>query len=71
MEGDDPYSLGAFEVQQVNCSLSSGTFALTFRDKTTASIAYDASAATVKAALEALTRWGHPAGALPVPHSPV
>lgn len=39
-------------------SSSGGTFTLTFQGETTAAIAYNASAATVKAALEALTTIG-------------
>lgn len=58
MEGDDPYNPGQFEVQQVNCSLSSDSFTLTFRGETTAAVAYDASASAVESALEATTRWG-------------
>ncbi|GMH92357.1 hypothetical protein TrST_g2898 [Triparma strigata] len=52
--GDDPSTPGVNEKQTVSCTLTTGSFTLTFRDKTTASIAYDATAATVKAALEAL-----------------
>ncbi|ETV66968.1 hypothetical protein H257_16764 [Aphanomyces astaci] len=53
--GDDPNTyLDVQEVQQVQCIASGGSFTLTFREQTTASIAWNANLATVKQALEAL-----------------
>ena len=46
--------VGDLEVQEVTCSASSGTFQLSFDGFTTDTIAYNADAATVKAALEDL-----------------
>ena len=43
-----------FEVQTLTCIGTSGTFTLTFRAYTTSALAFDATAATVRAALEAL-----------------
>jgi len=47
-----------FEKQTLTCTATSGTFQLTFRGQTTASIAYDASASGVETALEALSTVG-------------
>lgn len=52
------------EVQQIAISATSGNYTLTYAGQTTANIAYNASAATVLAALEALSNI--PAGALRV-----
>jgi len=52
--GDDPDTPGVNEVQRVDCTATTGTFTLTFRDLVTSAIAFDATAATVKSALEAL-----------------
>lgn len=54
--GDDPKSSAtkAHEVQNVTCGATSGTFTLTFRQTSSTAIAYDANAATVTAALEAM-----------------
>ena len=53
--GDDPRTRGGlYEIQTATCTATSGTFTLTFRSKTTAAIAYDASAYTVMNALWAL-----------------
>src|SRR5690606_2536780 len=50
---------GKDEVQKVTVSdATGGTFTLTFGGKTTAPIAYDGTAATVQAALEALSTIG-------------
>ena len=46
------------EVQTVTVTATGGTFTLTFSSQTTAAIAYDASAAAVKSALEALSNIG-------------
>ena len=57
--GDDPGTTGqAFETQQLSCESTGGAFALTFRRATTAPIAYDAGAAALEAALEALATVG-------------
>jgi hypothetical protein len=49
------YSTAVNEVQTVTLAgATGGTFKLTFRDETTANIAYNASSATVESALEAL-----------------
>lgn len=55
-----PFPSGANEVQRitVNGSPSQGTFTLTYDGQTTDPIAYNASAATVDAALEALSNIG-------------
>ncbi|CAB1097259.1 unnamed protein product [Ectocarpus sp. CCAP 1310/34] len=46
--GDDPRTTpGEFEVQTVACTLSSGSFTITFRDATTEAIAFDATTAEV------------------------
>jgi hypothetical protein len=51
-----PYGLRANEVQQFDLGeASDGTFTITFAGETTAAIAYNANAAAVKAALEALS----------------
>ena len=46
--------VGDLEVQTFTCSATSGTIQLSFNGFTTSSIAFSATAATVKAALEAL-----------------
>ena len=46
---------GIDEVQQVSNNATGGTFTLTFSGQTTAAMAYNAAAATVESALEALT----------------
>ena len=57
--GDDPMTVSQVDEQQtVTCVGTSGTYWLTFRTFTTDAIAHDASAATVKAALEALPSLG-------------
>ena len=57
--GDDPMTVSQVDEQQtVTCVGTSGTYWLTFRTFTTDAIAHDASAATVKAALEALSSLG-------------
>ena len=54
--GDDPETRGqSEEVQVVHCTATGGSLTLTFREKTTSSIAFDATAADVEAALELLT----------------
>lgn len=45
----------AVERQLIRCIATAGAFALSFRDEWTASIRFDASAAAVKAALDALS----------------
>jgi hypothetical protein len=52
--GDDPETPGVYEAQNVTCALTSGSFTLTFREQTTASIAYNAVASDVQTALQAL-----------------
>lgn len=54
--GAGPYSAGTSEVQTVTItgSPTGGTFTLTFQGSTTAAIAYNATAAAVEAALQAL-----------------
>lgn len=49
---------GALEVQAVTCTFSSGSFTLSFLYSSTAALPYDATAATLKAALEALPTLG-------------
>lgn len=56
--GDDAVISGVAEKQTLTCTRSSGTFTLTFRQQTTAPIAFDASAAAVQQALEDLTTIG-------------
>ncbi|CAM9285161.1 unnamed protein product, partial [Phaeothamnion confervicola] len=51
---EDPDGDQYNEVQTVTCTATGGSFTLAFRQKTTAALAYDASAETVKAALQAL-----------------
>jgi hypothetical protein len=46
------------EVQRIKCTANTGTFKLTFRNKTTNSIAYNANALTIKTALEELSSIG-------------
>lgn len=54
--GIDNYDPGKDEVQRVSvASATGGTFTLTFEGQVTGAIAYNASAATVQAALEALS----------------
>lgn len=59
--GDDPdtgyhgASIHVHEKQLLRCTASSGTFVLRFRRQITSAIAYDATAATVKAGLEGLS----------------
>lgn len=43
-----------FEVQTLTCIATAGSFTLSFRQSTTAAIAFDATAATVKTALQAM-----------------
>ncbi|KAJ0408990.1 hypothetical protein P43SY_002869 [Pythium insidiosum] len=53
--GDDPNTYDdTIERQLVQCIATGGTFTLTFRDQTTASIPFNANAAAIKAALEAV-----------------
>ena len=53
--GDDPNTTGqSDETQTIFCSAEGGTFKLSFRGETTISIAYNAAAATIESALEAL-----------------
>lgn len=56
--GDDPMTSGVDEKLKFNCVASAGTFYLRFRQQVTVPIAFDANAATVKAALEALASIG-------------
>lgn len=57
--GDDPMTRNQlFETQVYKCVASAGSFLLTFRQQITATIAWNANQATVKAALEALTSVG-------------
>ncbi|CAM9627271.1 unnamed protein product [Chrysoparadoxa australica] len=54
--GDNPDTTGHVnEVQTFTCPLTSGTFTVTFRQETTAAIAFDAATTAVKSALEALS----------------
>ena len=54
-KGDDPGSSDQVnEIQLIQCAATSGTFTVTFREHATAAIAYNANAADIKAALEAL-----------------
>ncbi|TMW57976.1 hypothetical protein Poli38472_013450 [Pythium oligandrum] len=54
--GADPYETGKVnEKQTLACLADGGTFTLTFRQQTTATIAFNADAATVKSALEKLS----------------
>ena len=53
--GDDPDTPGVNEIQNVTCSLTTGTFTLTFREQVTSAIAYNAVALTVQTALQALS----------------
>lgn len=51
-----PYAQGASEVQTINLgAATAGTIAITFDGETTAAIAFNATAATVQTALEALS----------------
>ena len=52
--GDDPDTAGLNEIQRVHCTITSGSFTLTFRDQTSEAIPFGSNAATVKAALEKL-----------------
>jgi len=57
--GDDPGTYDDHtEVQLLQCIASSGTFKLTFRQQTTASLRYNATAAEVQDALMSLTSLG-------------
>ncbi|KAL4157597.1 hypothetical protein PRNP1_006614 [Phytophthora ramorum] len=57
--GDDFYTDDDdIERQLVQCIADAGSFTLTFRDETTVKIAFDATAATVKAALDELSTIG-------------
>lgn len=47
-----------FEMQTLTCTATSGTFTLTFRGQTTSALAFDATAATVEAALEYMSQIG-------------
>jgi hypothetical protein len=51
--GDNPYTFGENEIQTLNCTAKSGSFYLSFRDELSSEIQHDASAADVKAAIEA------------------
>jgi subtilisin-like proprotein convertase family protein len=62
-------AVGSPEIQQVQVIASSGFFQLTFNGWTTNPIAYNASAATVKAALDALPSIGGVGGAMVVTSS--
>ena len=54
--GDDPVTTGKVnEKQTITCTADGGTFTVTFRQQTTASIAWNANAAAVQTALEALS----------------
>lgn len=53
-----PAVSNAVQVVTINGGPAAGTFTLTYRGQTTAAIAYNATAATVKAALEALSNVG-------------
>lgn len=54
--GSDPYESGTVnEKQSISCLADGGTFSLKFRQQITSGIAFDATAAQVKAALEKLT----------------
>lgn len=54
--GDDPMVTGKVNEQQtISCTADGGTFTVTFRGQTTSAIAYDATAATVQTALQALS----------------
>ena len=53
--GDDPYTIDQVdETQTIACTANGGTFTLQYKLHTTASIAFDATAAAVETALEAL-----------------
>ena len=54
--GDDPLTTSNTdnEVQTIDCRATSGTFRVIFRDYKTSEIAYNANAATIKSALEAI-----------------
>lgn len=52
--GDDPSTAGVHEVQSITCSATGGSFTASFRQLTTAAVAFDATAAEVQAALELL-----------------
>lgn len=58
--GDNPLSPGVLEIQNVSCSLTSGTFTLTFREETTDAISTGGSGSDLEAALEAIPTfvWG-------------
>ena len=62
--GDNPAIWGtgndsaAFEVQQLKCYATQGYFTLTFRDKTTVALHFNATLATVRAALEKISTIG-------------
>jgi hypothetical protein len=54
--GADPYETGKVnEKQSISCQADGGTFSLKFRQQMTSGIRFDATAATVEAALEKLT----------------
>jgi hypothetical protein len=54
-KGDDPLTGGQFnEIQTLRCRANNGTFQLTFRENTTLPIAYNATKAEIKIALEQL-----------------
>jgi hypothetical protein len=57
-------------VQQVAVAATSGTFTLTFEEQTTGPIAYDASASSVEAALNALDSVGAKGGDMSVTRGP-
>lgn len=50
-----PYAGRTSEIQTITISATGGTFTVTFEGQTTAAIAYNATAATVQAAMEALS----------------
>jgi len=56
--GDDPSTSGVHEVQTITCDATGGSFTITFRRQTTASIANDATVDEVESSLEDLSTIG-------------
>lgn len=69
-EGDDPLTTSQVNAkQEIACTATGGSMTLTFRGKTTATIAHDATKEQVKAKLEVmLSEYHHPTPYLKQPH---
>lgn len=57
--GDDPNTAGVTEQQALTCNGTSGSFTITFRQQTTASVAFDDTLAELEWYLEELTSVGN------------